>query len=160
MKTIFLDFDGVLNNADFFWRLKEHQKANQLFMTRGSEELDPEKVKLISDFALEMDATIVVSSSWRILHSLSELQDFLKDVGMDERVLPISVTPQHEKGFRGTEVRSWLEQNPHVTNYVIFDDDGDFYPSQRLVQTSWDTGLLPIHIDAAGKILQEDSYVG
>jgi hypothetical protein len=152
-RVIFLDIDGVLNCAD--WLHSQHQTGIKYksFMERHYKELDPARVKMISDFAVETQASIIISSTWRILHELHELCDMLSAAGMDQSVLPVGVTPRSEKGFRGDEIRAWLHQNPHINNYVIFDDDGDFYSGQPLVKTTWDDGLLPSHIEAARHIL-------
>lgn len=154
MKIIFLDFDGVLNNAAYMQDVMSSGEYKRLsFSQRSFKELDPTRVKMVSDLALETDADIVVSSSWRILSELSELREYLQGAGMDENVLPIARTPITPKGFRGEEVKQWLDANTDVSSYVIFDDDGDFYPEQMLVQTSWNEGLLPEHVERARKIL-------
>ena len=124
MRIIFLDFDGVLNNAAWMKACYEQGKKHTSFLNRHFEELDPASVKMISDLAVETESGIIVSSSWRILHPLHELCDILKHNGMAEDVLPRGVTP-HRGNFRGDEVEMWLSQNPHIKSHVIFDDDGD-----------------------------------
>lgn len=155
MRAMFLDFDGVLNYAGWMKIVYEEFKDERAtsYFERHARELEPSRVKMISDLALETDSAIVVSSSWRILHELHELCDLLKAAGMDERVLPKAATPRSSKGFRGQEVIDWLQANPHYNTYVIFDDDGDFYDGQPLVKTDWNVGLLPSHVEAARKIL-------
>lgn len=156
-RIIFLDIDGVLNNAEWVRTLyEENRKKGQLsYFERHENEIDPTRVKMISDFAIEMNASIVISSSWRKLHPLYEINDMLIENGLYEGVQPIGITPSLNSGYRGEEVQYWLEQNPHVTSYVIFDDDGDFYPHQPLVKTSWEEGLLPIHIEQARDIFDK-----
>jgi hypothetical protein len=158
MKVIFLDFDGVLNTAELIHSVVSSRKFTS-YTEKHYEELDPVRVKMISDLALETGAVIVVSSSWRILHTLEELRDMLRCAGMDERVLPIDVTPNTSRGFRGQEVYDWLSDHPDVTHHVIFDDDGDFYPLQPLVKTSWEGGLTEDHIDLARGALINNNAV-
>lgn len=148
MNIIFLDFDGVLNNAEW---ISEIQRKNDFltFFERHEKEFDPTKVKLMSDFAIEIEASIVISSSWRKLHSLQELTEMLQKVGMDTKVPIIGMTSSLNSGFRGEEVQHWVTTNAKPIKYVIFDDDGDFYPYQPLVKTSWDEGLFPSHIELA-----------
>lgn len=156
MKVIFLDFDGVLNNQAWMDHLKEKWNITpeQLSMfKRDAIELDPSRVKMMSDFAKQSNAKIVISSSWRIHHSLDELQEFLRSNGMDEEVLPFDITPITVKQHRGTEVNFWLGSHPECTHYVIFDDSTDFFPNQPLVLTTWDGGLCEGHIDIARGIL-------
>lgn len=153
MKAIFLDFDGVLNNIEWMMQFKANDATYYSYFEKSAKELDPSRVKMISDLAVETDSSIVVSSSWRLLHELHELRDLLETRGMDPKILPRSVTPDSSRRFRGDEIDMWLQVNPDYKTHVIFDDDGDFYPHQPLVQTSWEVGLLPTHIDAARKIL-------
>lgn len=147
-----MDFDGVLNCLPWMKQLTESGEVFTSFLQRSYKEIDPARVKLVSDFALAVDAGIIISSSWRILHPLHELCDILSANGMHDDVLPRGVTP-HKGSFRGDEVNLWLQQNTHINSHVIFDDDGDFHPDQPLVQTTWEEGLLPVHIEQARKIL-------
>lgn len=128
------------------------------FLERHQHDLNPDAVKLVSDFALEMDARTVISSSWRILHPLGEIRIMLHNRGWDERNLIIDKTPRTSRGFRGDEVNEWLSQHPEVTAHVIFDDDGDFHDSQPLVKTSWDHGIQEAHIDIARDLLTKPLY--
>ena len=156
MKVIFLDFDGVLNSQQWmdFLREEHHITVEDLGMLQRSEmELDPDKVKLINDFATETGAKIVISSSWRILHPLNELCEMLLAAGISEENLPFDITPITVKQHRGREIEFWLSSHPDCTHYVIFDDSSDFYPNQPLVKTTWDMGLLEGHIDIARGIL-------
>lgn len=151
-RIIFLDFDGVLNCWPWIKQLNESGEKFESFLKRSYKEIDPARVKMISDLAVETGSGIIISSSWRILHELHELCDILLVNGMNEDVLPRGVTPK-KGGFRGDEVQMWLDQNTHIQSYVIFDDDGDFHPHQPLVQTSWDEGLCASHIVRAREIL-------
>lgn len=151
MKALMLDFDGVLNYAEWIYNLD--RTGDTSLLQRHRKELDPSRVKMISDLAVETNTIIVVSSSWRIIHELHELQECLESNGMDPRVLPKHMTPTSRSGYRGEEVKAWIDANPYILNYVIFDDNSDFYPHQPLVKTTWEEGLLPEHIEEARKIL-------
>ena len=156
-RVIFLDFDGVLNSAEW---MKGFQERNpNLFLhsfERTLKELNPQQVQMMSKFAEEMDASVVISSSWRILHPLGELIAILTANGWGETPI-IGMTPRVHSGFRGDEVNLWLAENTFrgkVENHVIFDDDGDFHPDQPLVQTDWEQGLQECHIEHARTILR------
>ena len=153
MRVAFLDFDGVLNSAEWMKQVHTIDRNFASFMERHCEELNPEAVKLVSDFVLEMEASVVISSSWRILHPLEEIQAMLFARGWDSRNPIIDKTPNSKRGWRGEEVNEWLRAHPEVTAHVIFDDDGDFHDVQPLVKTSWDTGITPFHIEIARKML-------
>jgi len=154
MRIIFLDFDGVLNSREFFIANRDLIRGATSFLQRGIAELNSESVRLMSDFAQEMNAGVVISSSWRTLHSLGEINEMLIQTGWQTR-LPFSVTPRDKHGFRGNEIIDWLSDfgMVNVESFVIFDDDGDFHPSQPLIRTSWDFGLQQQHIDIARNIL-------
>lgn len=153
MKIIFLDFDGVLNNDKWIHAVFADKKKYISYSERQQDELDPSRVKLISDFAKDVGASIVVSSSWRITHTLEELQTFLYTAGLDRSVNVIDRTPRDYRGYRGAEVKAWLKDHPEVTHHVIFDDDRDFDKGQPLVLTSATEGLQHDHIDLAYGIL-------
>lgn len=163
MKLIFLDFDGVINSAK--WLGDHHQNLSReltgggfSFLTRRAEEFDPSQVQMICDLVNDTDSQVVVSSSWRILHTLQEICEFLVIAGWSVD-LPIDVTPRTERGFRGDEVEMWLMDNPEFTHHVIFDDDGDFHFHQPLVQTHWDHGVLDFHIETARTVLSGEPNV-
>lgn len=156
MKIIFLDVDGVLNSTKWLIEQYELQKGTaQTFMYRSEKEFDPIAVKLMSNFVEDIGADVVISSSWRILHSLEEINAYLTQNGWTAK-LPFDVTPRTSKGFRGDEINVWLlEHFDNITSYVIFDDDGDFHPAQNLVRTNVEYGLQPEDIEKAKKYLME-----
>lgn len=163
MKVVFLDFDGVLNNQDWMHTVTDDRRAKgfpqQAWLDRDMQELDPGRVRLMSNFCLQESASIVVSSSWRKLMTEQNLRDVLWATGIDISVPIIGVTPSAPNGFRGAEVVMWLDEhavNCNVTKCVIFDDDGDFYSHQPLVKTTWEEGLLPSHIAQAKLLLNKE----
>jgi hypothetical protein len=152
VRVIFLDFDGVLNSREWFIKNQKMIQSRKSILTRSREQLDPAAVKLVSDFALEKDADTVISSTWRRLHTLKEINAMLKARGWQAR-LPFDVTPKTDEGFRGDEVNRWLWDNRPIHPHVIFDDDGDFHPDQPIVQTTFEFGITEAHIDIARGIL-------
>lgn len=74
MKVLFLDFDGVLNSHRFMLEDRSQYKT-------GVVGLDPKAMAHVNYICGKTDAEIVVSSSWRYGHSLSELRDILCAVG-------------------------------------------------------------------------------
>jgi hypothetical protein len=128
MKVLFLDFDGVLNSAST--------------MKHGVH-LCNKRVVMLSELCKELDLNVVISSSWRILYSLSELKEMLHRTGFGGRRRIIDVTNEHNTGHRGIEIKIWLTAHPEVTKYAIIDDDRDMLLEQQpyFVRTSWKTGL-------------------
>ncbi len=146
MKIIFLDFDGVLNSSRYFKKISktnfDHQKM-----------IDPEAIERLNKIIAATEAEVVISSSWRLVHKMSDLRGFLAKRGF--RGLAIDRTPHLPGKIRGDEVQDWLYHHPSVTHFVIFDDCEDMgYLSENLIRTDWDTGLLDMHVEKALKILQ------
>lgn len=140
---IFLDIDGVLNNEIF------------LLKSGGVEAFDPDNVKILNKLIKETNASVVISSTWRIGHSLHWLQTMLEKVGFEYPERIIGATISNSKGQRGDEIDMWLRQL-HIDAFVILDDDDDMSVVQdKLVQTSFNTGLLEEHIEMVKKIIDE-----
>lgn len=119
MKVIFLDFDGVLNSEGSFRH--EVRRKNR----RISDTLNPVACSNLQ-YILEQDSSvkIVISSTWRRLHTMVDLQNILNNYGV-EAARVIGKTPMVFSGHRGHEIKLWLDENPNVTQYVIIDDDDD-----------------------------------
>jgi hypothetical protein len=119
MKVIFLDFDGVLNSEASF-RMEIRRKNN-----RVSDTLNPVACSNLQ-YILEQDSSvkIVISSTWRKIHTMMELQNILGAYGV-EAARVIGKTPSVFSGARGHEINLWLEDNPNVTKFVVLDDDED-----------------------------------
>lgn len=125
---IFLDIDGVLNYYEF------NKIIRSKFANNGSREewlvskICKEKVKLLNELCENSNASIVISSSWRKSHLLSELKELFNKCGATFEI--IDKTPSTEEGIRGVEVLKWIKKNVdnyHIyRNYVIIDDESDF----------------------------------
>lgn len=139
---IFLDFDGVVNNKKFL-------------LENPDKEINPTCVQLLNKLIKDTNASVVISSAWRIGHSLVWLQTTLEKVGFEYPERIIGATISNSKGQRGDEIDMWLRQL-HIDAFVILDDDDDMSVVQdKLVQTSFETGLLEEHVEAAKKIIAE-----
>ena len=155
MKVIFLDFDGVLNSSDFFQRTSDADRSINYVAT---EHIDPEAVQRLSRIVDATGAKVVVSSVWRYNHRLVELREILGHFGFKGQI--IGATPRStESKSRGKEIDAWLSENDvnrrdPVGRFVIIDDDSDMEPHMdRLIQTSWQSGLLDAHVNRAIKML-------
>ena len=134
-KILFLDFDGVLNSVrsatafgGYPWHVNE--EALKLF--------DLVAISLIRKLCEECNVKIVVSSTWRLSYSCSQLAEWLD--------LPIiDKTPNTKfSGFRGADIQSYLDSNlDKVSKYAILDDDSDMLETQKnyFVQTDAKEGL-------------------
>ena len=103
---LFLDIDGVLH---------PHQRGTFEFVDNFQRLLD-----------IFPEASVVISSSWRLSHDLVELQRCF-DEPYRHRV--IGVTPSSADGDRETEVLMYLQQNPAEV-YLAVDDDRRLFKTQ------------------------------
>lgn len=148
MKTIlcFLDIDGVLNSNEFF------------IQNPSGLGLDPKRIQLLNKLLEETNASVVISSSWRIRYSIHSLQKMFEEVGFKYSERIIGATSSETTGKRGDEIDLWLRQI-HVDAFVILDDDDDMSIVQdMLVQTSFETGLLEEHVEKAKRIIAKQLH--
>src|SRR5258708_7741734 len=119
MKVIFLDFDGVLNSEASF-RYENRRKAQNVSGT-----LSPIACSNLQ-YILEQDSSVklVISSTWRKIHTMVELQNILGAYGVNGARV-VGKTPMTLTANRANEINMWLEENPNVTMAVILDDDSD-----------------------------------
>ena len=142
MKVIFLDIDGVLNDAFTIQSLLDDMPTK--------DHLDC--LKAIVDTT---GAEIVLSSTWRLFPSArNDVRNSLDKVGLKF----IDKTKELMKG-RGAEIQEWLDRHPEVDKFVILDDDDSdikpFFP-KNIVKTTMYHGLLPEHVEKAISILNAE----
>jgi hypothetical protein len=132
VKVLFLDIDGVLNSRRSVVAFNGYPHS---FEGKDRERFDWVAVGLIRALCQETGTAIVLSSSWRILHSVHECAN-----GLD---LPIFYRTPSLSKCRGAEIAEWLSEHPEVTAYAIVDDDSDMLPEQKqyFVQTTEKNGL-------------------
>jgi hypothetical protein len=132
MKVLFLDIDGVLNSQRTVVACKGFPHS---FDGHDRDKFDWIAVGLIRKLCDETGASICLSSSWRIIHSVHECANALD--------LPIFDRTPSLNGPRGMEINAWLSEHPEVTTYAIVDDLSDMLPDQlpNFVQTSEKNGL-------------------
>lgn len=141
---VFLDFDGVLNQPET-WVLEPPQS------------LDLDKVARLSLLCEQLDADVVISSSWRYIHELDEMKDFLSRRGFATPARIIDVTPlTKDRLRRGEEVSEYLTALPCRRHFVILDDLGleEFEGLERhLVSTDGACGLTDRDCDLAQRVI-------
>lgn len=152
MKIIFLDIDGVLNSGDFLWT-DEHQKLDK---SKNENWFDPAAVARLNRIIEATGAECVLSSTWRILHTIEEVEGFMKAAGFVGEL--VGKTPGGG-GVRGPQIQEWLDMIrrwvlEEVDSFVILDDDSDMlHLMPHLVHTSFQHGLQDEHVERAIKML-------
>ena len=142
---IFLDFDGVVNHTGMDMRDEGIQKDGIYYA-------DPKCIEQLKRLILKLDATLVISSTWRILTEKEFYRDFFGDWFYDR--MHDDWRTRRLPGLRGLEVQDWLERNLgrdfwDFKDYIILDDDQDFIWHQPLVHVSHKTGLDEKHVEKA-----------
>jgi len=102
-------------------------------------------------FCEDNNIDIIISSSWREIHTLDELKTILVEEGFmnTDRIIGKAFTEDKTKYvFRGYEIEEWLAKQSINYNYVILDDTPDFlnYQKERVVLTDFNEGLDIIHL--------------
>lgn len=110
-KVIFLDIDGVMNNAS----------------TRPDERrglvawLDPSNVEVLNRLVRATGAVVVVSSTWRVSMPLDELRGHFAAAGCLAEIA--DYTPDIDGYHRDHEIAAWLAGQPlPPRRYAILDD--------------------------------------
>ena len=133
---LFLDFDGVLHPA-------------------GAHSAKFSRLDLLSVVLREpgmVDVRIVVSSTWREIHSLKALRAFFP-ADLQPRIIGSTpVLDEHDTNFhRSEEIEAWLEEHPEVQRWAALDDDIQGFAARlkhRAVFTDGATGLTASSIAA------------
>jgi len=141
MKILFLDIDGVVNNATTAQR------------HRGFIGIDPYMALLVDRIIQATSCKVVLSSTWRMMADSRE--------EVRKMVCAFSdVTPVLHGEIRGFEIQAWLQKHPETTRYAILDDNADMLPDQgpNFFKTSWAMGLTEEIAKQVIEHLNAESY--
>ncbi len=163
MRIIFLDIDGVLNSKCWL-----HDQWRNTGDDWPDGHIDPEAVAVLNEVIRRSGAEVVLSSSWRMIIELEDLEDVLRAKGYTGPNF-LGKTPNHaqrplysgddEWEKRGWEIHEWIGHYQGLTRelidaFVIIDDSDDMaHLKPWLVRTKFDTGLLPEHVEPILKML-------
>ena len=142
-RILFLDFDGVLHPTG-----APAVKFSSL----------PLLAALLHEPALA-DVRIVVSSTWREIHSLKGLRAFFP-ASLQPRIIGSTpVLDEHDTQFhRSEEIEAWLEEHPDVQHWAALDDDVQgFAPrlKNRALFTDGALGLTEAALPALRALLSQ-----
>ena len=165
---IFLDIDGVMNNRRD-WMSKVDNKSEQF---HGHRMFCDEAWQLLSDMCRKVNASVILSSSWRIgfLNNNGIIQVKNKDCDLSTKLLEyfnkynirlIGLTKSHYT-FRGLEITEYIGKHfKYGDKWIVLDDESTgidgVIPSWGLfIKTEFETGLLPEHCEKIIKYFMED----
>lgn len=155
-KYLFLDFDGVLNTAQYAKLLRG--EGIDPFDEFGAV-FDPNTINNLNSIVEHTGCKIVLSSTWRN-EGLMRMQALWKDRNLPDEIYsmtPILLSTTYndarsselfsipERNAKALEIQAWLHRyasEPY--QYVIIDDENVFFPMQQehLVQTDENDGLI------------------
>jgi hypothetical protein len=124
---IFLDIDGVLNSQanlkDFDRGGTEVENVSSFFMTFHVEHLN----EIIRGLGGPNKVLVILSATMRNYHSLEVLQSALEMKGFIGKLVGktgpnVRSGKEGEPFPRAVEIQTFLDENPHVKNFLILDD--------------------------------------
>lgn len=134
MNIIFLDIDGVVCT------LRSHFAFDDGFLMLSWDIIACQMIRKLCE---KYNCKIVISSTWRRNESRCKmyLATFALITHLHEDWKTISINKKNS--IRGDEINAWLKRHKEIKNYVIIDDDTDFYKKQKshLIKTSTDDGF-------------------
>lgn len=155
-KVLFLDLDGVLNSPTWFRHRGPAGDGVEI-----DHAIDPAAMARLNRLCAAVQPAIVISSTWRKIYPLTVLREHLHRLGLRADVVGRTpdlagryVVLREASGVvrrgaqRGDEIQRWLDAHNLVESFVILDDESDMaHLRHRLVQTSWEHGLLDADVD-------------
>ncbi len=147
MKVVFLDIDGVLNSL-----------GTMIALGSASRHWDRVAGGLLYQLCTKADASIVISSAWRVGRTITDLGDIL-DVQARRGLGKFVIGKTKQTSFmRGEEIELWLKDNPGVDRYIIIDDSNDMLEEQKpfFIRTSGLHGFRAFEYMLALRILMPD----
>lgn len=153
LRVLFLDIDGVLNSRRF-----ASENPGAFNRTEGHlNMLDASACARMQRVLSLAKAKVVISSSWRLLHSVDDIRGWLAKKGLRAEILGATthgLSMPYTRGVRGSEIQAWLDEHPEVDSFAIVDDDNDMYGLEdRFVQTTWARGFCDDHVAPLLRIL-------
>ena len=137
MNIIFLDVDGVLNSKN---KLTEVYKKTHKPHSGYSYPFDENCLENLKFLIQETNSKIVITSTWRKEEEgITMLLKVLNEYDLDTKV--IGYTPILNT-TRELEIKKYLSQINYNPNFIILDDDADFYELMPfLIKTNNQFGL-------------------
>ena len=150
MNIVFLDVDGVINSRNKLIEVyKKTGKPHSLY----NYPFDELCLNYLKEIIEETNSFIVVTSTWRKDEEGKKiLLEELDKYGLLNRVIGYT---EILNTTRGLEIKSYLEKNKNIINFIILDDDttkSDL--DEFLIKINGQTGITSKEKDEAIKRLK------
>ena len=108
--VVFLDIDGVLNSKQWYAHdAASHEGISLTERKLWEHSIDPDCVQRLNRILQQTGAVVIVSSSWRKKHALSEIVSALESRGFRGEVE--GATSANGTLSRAEEITEWLAEN-------------------------------------------------
>ena len=159
---IFLDIDGVFNcdlhyKSEQFVNWRDAKKDLKKKVKKGvidrldyyRSQISIDRIVMFSELCKEINAAVVISSTWRMGKTIEELQEIMDSAGGYFKIISKTERLGYE---RGIEISKWLQDNikPETHGVHYFD-----YHKYAIIDD--DTDML---LDQQFNFFQTDSYSG
>jgi hypothetical protein len=151
MNVIFLDIDGVLrtDDSDRYWSEVTGQPIPKSVFDRM---FSSHSIAILNEIVYITGAKVVITSNWRVQHSLEDLRNIFKIRGFRGEI----IDKTNIIGNRGEEIQEWLDTHP-VNKYVVIDDSVKdiliHINPKRVVKIESNIGLNDSHFDSITDLL-------
>ena len=165
---IFLDIDGVMNNRRD-WMSKVDDKAEQFHCHRM---FCDEAWQLLSDTCRKVNASVILSSSWRLGLTYDENDNVIaRDNNCHSSTKLLEYFDKYNIKLAGITVNNWSERGQQIIKYVmdhleieddfvVIDDESfdirEYISEDQFIKTEFETGLLSEHCEKIIKYFMED----
>ncbi len=142
--TLFLDFDGVLNNEPFLRHQRNHPPSD------GPLLFDPENIRALNKLCDELPVSaIVISSSWRTNRELDALRLLLVREGFTTPGLIDGVTGAVAVSAEGRakEIESYVDDQDLGDWFALDDFDLSPFMASKVLRIRASTGLTSQTVD-------------
>lgn len=154
---LFLDIDGVLNSVQFYAKHKHLHAARG----QGIYSMDPACVNRVEQICDATRCSIVIMSTWRRVHSTSDIAKYFMMTGYSKVPPIVGATPvlsevRHEMQ-RAAEVDAYLFAKMPLSyrdRFVCLDDHRGFYSHQPFIHIDSEFGITDDDVDKAILLLR------
>lgn len=130
IKWVFNGFKYKSYTYKFDKKTEEKWKKFEYRFEHLKEETDIVKLRWFDETCKNINAKVVISSTWRSNFTIEEWNKAFLWLGLDN-IDVIGVTGYDDSRIRGREIKAWLDEHKEVEDFVIIDDDSDMLESQR-----------------------------